>query len=657
MTLRLTRREFLGSAALLFALPSNIFAADEDRIVLRFAAMSDVHYSGNKDAPEVERFRKSLDFMYKYSSDKKYPRFDALVVAGDMTNHGTIEQIGPFKADLDAGIKPGTKTILCMGNHEFNGGSKPLWEKTFDVPANTRTVVNGFHFLALSPEKGTCRNGDYAYALDWLVRELDAAVADDPKKPIFLAQHYHVDGTVYGSIDGERWGTDDLRKLLANYPTVVDFSGHSHFPINDPRSAWQREYTAFGTGTLSYFEMEGGKYVKFPPGHRNAAQFYVVEVYDDNSVVVKPYDLISDSFYDIVYTIAEPGNLSKYLYTADRYDKAGKPSWAAGAELDIKDLEPLGAEFVFPQAKDEITVHSYRLRFQKKQEERWTEDFEYYAWSNYFYKPMPEIMEIPLHLLDSETDYRLAVTARNCFGKESEKSLETTFSTPKNPDEPEDKDAAAPRPDVLDVRFTDDGAVNAPKNKASTQKPIITLGEPKIGKDEEHGFLYAAFDGKSDAYKIKFTENDYSRLQRRITMAAKFKIDEFGGKNTSVFANTEAGGYALEINHTKKTLEFWCRVNDRYVIVSHAISDQDYHTAFGVYDGRKVLLYLDGKPVAGASASGPIHYTTNEAARAFCVGADINHTGGASTNFQGRIVYAQVYSWALKPGQVANLSK
>ncbi|MBQ6828291.1 MAG: metallophosphoesterase, partial [Thermoguttaceae bacterium] len=172
-----SRRSFLGGAAAAvgtLCLPSRLLAkyeaaadAAENDVVLRFAAMSDIHFKKDPKVREVARFKRSLEFMYEYSAKQKYPNFDLLLVAGDISDHGIIEEIGTFKKCLDEGLKPETKLSICMGNHEFWGGSKPLWEKTFGVSANSVCEVKGFQFIALSPEKGTMRDGDYLYALDW----------------------------------------------------------------------------------------------------------------------------------------------------------------------------------------------------------------------------------------------------------------------------------------------------------------------------------------------------------------------------------------------------------------------------------------------------------------------------------------------------------
>ena len=134
-----------------------------------------------------------------------------------------------------------------MGNHEFYGGNQAFWKKTFGVEPNARYQVNGYQFIAISPEKGTMADGDYMYALEWFQRELEEAVAADPEKPVFVFQHYPVTPTVYGGRGLDDWGAEDLFDTLQKYPTVVNFSGHTHYPLTDPRVAWQGNFSAFGT--------------------------------------------------------------------------------------------------------------------------------------------------------------------------------------------------------------------------------------------------------------------------------------------------------------------------------------------------------------------------------------------------------------------------
>ncbi|MDO4569143.1 MAG: LamG-like jellyroll fold domain-containing protein [Planctomycetia bacterium] len=666
-----SRRRFLATSAVaasaLLFVPRNAFADSPSDVVLRAVVMSDVHYSGNPRAAEVSRFETALQFMNDYSASQPYPHFDALVVAGDMSNNGTENQIGPFRDSMDKCLKPATKRILCMGNHEHWGGNPQLWERVFGMPANKRTEINGFQFLTLSAERGTMKDGDYSYAIDWLKKELNAATAADPNKPIFLVQHYHVANTVYGSCPPDNWGVNDLVELLPNYPRVIDFSGHSHYPINDPRSAWQGTFSAFGTGTLSYYEMTGGKYNRFPAGHRNAAEFYVMEVHRDNSVVLKPYDGHTKTWFDNVYIVAEPGNAKRYLYTDARYETTKAPEWQEGAQVVVGDLTPGGGTFRFPQAQYEghdNIVHSYRLDFERKvsptrdaSEEKWVPAAAQYEWSGYYFKDIPESMSVSTAALADDTDYRLSITALNCFGKESMGTLHAEFKTPKDPNECVDRNAARPQANILDVQFSESGPTNTPMNKRPTQKTVEVYGAPRFVSDVALGCVVAQFDGAKDFCKVKFSAQEYARMSGSITMAAKFKIDAFSDKNSDVFANTEGGGYCFEINAPARELEFWCHVAGRYQIVRAPISSGEYISAFGVYDGSHVILYINGREAARVAASGQITYTSREAARAFCIGSDISSRGDGSNFFKGTVAHARLYGWALTPEQIKNLSE
>ena len=662
---QISRRSFISSGAgvALACLSSAMYAryeakADEaaNDVVLRFSALSDVHFKKNRDCVEADRFARCMNFMSEYSAKQSYKNFDAMLIAGDMTDHGWDDELLFFKEVMDKGTPKDTTTIICMGNHEFIGGSKARWEEIFERPSNKVYSVNGFTFIALSPEKGTNRNGDFQYALDWYQKELDEATAADPNKPIFTFQHYHVSPTVYGSRGEDNWGIADLYEPLQKYPRVINFSGHSHYPINDPRSAWQGRFTAFGTGTLSYFEMgsEGGRYNKFPEGYRNAAQFYVVEVRRDNSVVLKPYDLITDSFFDVVYIVAKPGDVDKYLYTDERYKTSAKPVWDESAKIDVAELESDLAVLSFPQATCKDVAHSYRVEIEKRDANSWSEYSKQYFWSEYYFKNQPKVMRVELDLEEQST-FRAKVVALNPFFKESEKALETEFTTPRDEQNAVDKDAPKPEANVFNLKLDKGKAINAPVNNLKEQKTLETFGSPEIVTDATLGALAVRFNGKDERLKIKFTSRDYRKLGRA-TIAAKFRFEAFRTEeNMVVFANTEGNGLSLEINGKTKSLEFWASVNGKYRIVSAPIKEGETINAYGVYDGKDVVLYINGKEAARKSVPGRLTYPTDAVVQAFCVGSDIASSGSGSNFFKGLVFEAKIYSWALTAEQVANL--
>jgi hypothetical protein len=80
------------------------------------------------------------------------------------------------------------------------------------------------------------------------------------------------------------------------------------------------------------------------------------------------------------------------------------------------------------------------------------------------------------------------------------------------------------------------------------------------------------------------------------------------------------------------------------------------HTAFGVYDGQNVILYLDGKEAVKTQAKGFLTYPKDKTAHAYSVGSDIGTKFSGSTFFEGKVQFARVFSWALSPEQIKNLT-
>ena len=79
----------------------------------------------------------------------------------------------------------------------------------------------------------------------------------DPRKPIFLVTHPVVYNTTYGSVDGTYWHTKNLHSVIKDYPQVIVFSGHLHFPLNSERSIFQGDYTTINTAATYYCSLEG----------------------------------------------------------------------------------------------------------------------------------------------------------------------------------------------------------------------------------------------------------------------------------------------------------------------------------------------------------------------------------------------------------------
>lgn len=390
--------------------------------VLRFMVVSDVHY---KDEHTVERDRMELAIKTANSLSEKeeYSNLDALYVVGDFANSGSRAQMLAFKDTLDKNLKPSTAVNLSMASHEFHGdgGEAAALEKFAEIFAqepDTHRVINGFHFISV-----TCTNGCHfdEAKQNWVAKELEIAAKDAPQKPIFFFQHPHITDTVYGSI---YWGEDELIPILVNYPQIINFSGHSHAPINDPRSINQKHFTSLGTGTLSYFELdEFDKYYgTCPPGKEKAAQMLIVEADAQDRVRVYPYDLITSNFFPFVWKIDTAWDVDSFTYTRKRYATEKAPYFSESAQVRITDIKADGFTVDFDQATaDEEYVNDYNVILKNADGIILRKTS---VWSEYYFYEMPETLRVSFEGLEAG-EYYVEIFANGFWENRCKKPLKS----------------------------------------------------------------------------------------------------------------------------------------------------------------------------------------------------------------------------------------
>lgn len=388
--------------------------------VLRFMVVSDVHYR-DEHSVERERMELAIKTAYRLSDAEEYSKLDALYVVGDFATSGSRPQMLAFKDTLDRNLREETVAVLSMASHEFHGeGEEAALEKFREIYAqepDTHKVINGYHFINVTSTNG-CHFDDAKR--EWVAAELKKAAADNPRKPIFFFQHPHIMGTVYGSAN---WGEDELTDILMNYPQIIDFSGHSHAPINDPRSIHQRHFTCLGTGTLSYFELdEFDKYYgTLPPQKEKAAQMLIVEADADMRVRIYPYDLITENFFPMTWKIDSAWDVKSYLYTDARYRTEVAPYFEDDAKIVVSDVTEDGFRVTFDQAKTEdFYVNDYNVIVKTADG---TTVRNSTLWSEYYFYEMPETLSVEFNGLDKNETYFVEVYAGSFWKTVSEKPL------------------------------------------------------------------------------------------------------------------------------------------------------------------------------------------------------------------------------------------
>lgn len=383
--------------------------------VIRFSVASDTHIKEAADT-RTQRMQKAISLAYSDAKqDPNYKNLDAVLWAGDLTDQGYRLQFRSFFSSLRSVVKKNTQVLAVVAKshdgYTMDKGSLDYFTKLSGQPSDYHVVINGFHFIGISASK-TPGEHYSEYQRTWLSEELAKAAADDAEKPIFVMHHEHVRNTVYGSTDLDGWGMDYFTDILEQYPQIVDFSGHSHYPINDPRSIWQGSITAVGTGSLYYAEFTVDTERKVhPEGYKEFGQSWIVEVDKDNTVRLRAFDVLSGELY-CEYLLHNVADASAREYTPAQQEAASSaPVFAKDAALTVKNTI-LGHEVIVPVAEstDGFPVFVYRFFVYNENGEEVSSSWVLNKYWNTL--PVTSIKKI----VSAKSGYTIKVTAENAYG-------------------------------------------------------------------------------------------------------------------------------------------------------------------------------------------------------------------------------------------------
>ncbi len=298
---------------------------------LRFAVMSDIHYSDKY--PEIPyRFQSALETIYGYCNHQDYKNLDALYVVGDFADTGTREQMQSFHDDCTRFVKPETKLVVTLANHELHYVPDYLdsfrnFEQIFQMDMDRHEVIGGYHFISLSTtiDKGPWHDSFDEPKRNFLQTALEKARQDGGNQPIFVFQHPGIFSTVRGGI----YGNAELYPILSQYPQVIDFSGHSHHAVNDPREVHQKHFTSVNTGCLcgigTRSSMLAAHLTETATDGPSCSHMLVVEANDAGRVRIRKLDVMAGAFFENDIWIQDAHLPENHCYTDRRAFEAKKP--------------------------------------------------------------------------------------------------------------------------------------------------------------------------------------------------------------------------------------------------------------------------------------------------------------------------------------------
>ena len=134
----------------------------------------------------------------------------------------------------------------------------------------------------------------------------------------------------------ERFTAVRFTKILKKYPQVVDFSGHSHYPLNDPRSIWQGKFTAIGTGAIYYSEFTVERLRTYHPADSGeTAACWIVELDAQNNMRLRGYDVLAGKML-CEEIMKNPAKSENRDYTPQkRKADSVAPAFDENAELEV----------------------------------------------------------------------------------------------------------------------------------------------------------------------------------------------------------------------------------------------------------------------------------------------------------------------------------
>ncbi|TVX79546.1 phosphatase [Peribacillus simplex] len=386
---------------------------------LVFPVISDVHIlkSGTTD---LQKWGSAL-----HQLNELVPKQDALVVVGDLTENGYIEEYDRFMSIYDIQKQPKAVSMIAIGNHDYWNGlsvidsQKRFIEKTGMESIYYHKVVKGYHFIVLGTEDGKTEGTFSVKQIEWLGEQLKLANTDDPKKPIFVFHHQPIKGTIYGSEWGFSANKDLFYDTLKEYPQVITFSGHTHYPLDEPRTIHQKDFTTLATASLKNMWVEAG-YIQgeLPKGAETFSQGLIVEVHGDK-VFIHRRDFTQNDWVGEPWIIDCRGKKNSFKYTEMR-DQV-KPRFPKGSSISIVDTTSTEMNIMFNQANDNSLVHSYKVVAKNKLTGQITKEFR--SFSEFYKDPVPNPFVQPVKGLQPGTSYSIEVYAIDSFGNISDTFL------------------------------------------------------------------------------------------------------------------------------------------------------------------------------------------------------------------------------------------
>ena len=412
-----------------------------------------------------------------------------------------------------------------------------------------------------------------------------------------------------------------LNKTLNDYPQVVAFCGHSHYPLGDPRSIHQganpkslrnNYYTVINTASTTYSEINPGAVEAgiHPEGFKDVTEGMILVEQANGDFEIQRYDTYRDVEIDPehrwVLKAPYDGSMFEYADIRDADDNPNNvplrtglpaPVFYKSAELSL-DTYPNDVTITFPQATDNECVFRYKVRVRQGDT---TVDSAYVFSQFYLTIDMPRQLSYSIEGLVGNTKYTAEVFAYDSWDNESV-PLSATFTTPAD-------DAPVPEPigwwtfdnpdDLL--ACTGIATLQGAKHAKGSVTPMSSLAQADItavtGPAEDNGAISIPV-GSS----LLMTSNLEATSLSTYSFLVDICVPSFNayGNFTPLYQNdlTNSKDGSLFVNKNGQLGK-----NSAGLGYSGALVPGGWHRVVFVVKNCKVKLYLDGSFIGQSTSA------------------------------------------------------
>lgn len=302
-----------------FAGEDNYTVKDTEEIGLHFAAISDIHMTD--EFARVQVLKCGL-----WDMDHAHDELDALVLAGDLTDHGLAEEYENLKKAFEP-YSPAGELLMAVGNHDTWTDDDDRYEPAKEnfikyseeitgrelTECYYTTEINGYTFIVMASEGTHTAATISDTQLKWLREEMEKA--SEKGLPIFVISHWPLAET-HGL--PESWGDEEpelldgsfgdqnyeVEAILKDYENVFLISGHIHNGLVNDKQKDMYGYTSVESdGSFHSVNLPSYMYMGIRGRVMNGLG-YSFEVYEDE-VLIRARSFTSGIWYTD-YDVAIP---------------------------------------------------------------------------------------------------------------------------------------------------------------------------------------------------------------------------------------------------------------------------------------------------------------------------------------------------------------